>query len=105
MEQIDTLVHARWIIPMEPDGCVLEHHAIAIRSGRILELLPSDAARAKYQAAHVAELGSHALIPGLVNAHTHSAMTLFRGLADDLPLMTTCISFRTSPHGSPRPRG
>jgi 5-methylthioadenosine/S-adenosylhomocysteine deaminase len=87
MEQIDTLVHARWIIPVEPDGCVLDHHALAIRSGRILELLPSDAARAKYEAAHVAELGSHALIPGLVNAHTHAAMTLFRGLADDLPLM------------------
>jgi 5-methylthioadenosine/S-adenosylhomocysteine deaminase len=88
MQQIDTLVHARWVIPVEPQGAVLERHAVAVHNGRIVALLPSDRARREYQAAHEHELTGHALIPGLVNAHTHAAMTLFRGLADDLPLMT-----------------
>jgi len=88
MQQIDTLVHARWVIPVEPHGQVLEHHAVAVHNGRIVAVLPSEAARRDYQAAHTHELATHALIPGLVNTHTHAAMTLFRGLADDLPLMT-----------------
>ncbi|MES9856445.1 MAG: TRZ/ATZ family hydrolase [Sedimenticola sp.] len=85
---IDTLIHARWIIPVVPEDAVLEHHALAIQGGRILEILPSDQAREKYSAETVHELTQHALIPGLINAHTHAAMSLLRGLADDLPLMT-----------------
>ena len=88
MQQIDTLVHARWVIPVEPHGRILEQHAIAVHNGRIVALQPSLRARREFQAAHVVELPTHALIPGLVNAHGHAAMTLFRGLADDLPLMT-----------------
>ena len=88
MQQIDTLVHAHWVIPVEPHGQVLEHHAVAVHNGRIIAVLPSEAARRDYEAAHTHELATHALIPGLVNTHTHAAMTLFRGLADDLPLMT-----------------
>ncbi|RTZ75034.1 MAG: TRZ/ATZ family hydrolase [Gammaproteobacteria bacterium] len=83
----DTLIHARWIIPVEPAGKRLEHHALAITDGRILALLPSEEARQQIEATEVVELPGHALIPGLVNAHTHTPMTLFRGLADDLPLM------------------
>ncbi len=86
--QIDTLVHARWIIPVEPHGQVLEHHALAIKDGRIAGLAPSAQADALYAATEIVELPTHALIPGLINAHTHAAMTLFRGLADDLPLMS-----------------
>ncbi len=85
---IDTLIHARWIIPVIPHGEVLEHHSMAIQAGRILEILPTVAARSRYQAEHEHELPDHALIPGLINAHTHAAMALLRGLADDLPLMT-----------------
>ena len=88
MQQIDTLVHARWVVPVEPHATVLGHHAVAVHNGRIVALLPSDRARREYQATHEHELPGHALIPGLVNTHTHAAMTLFRGLADDLPLMT-----------------
>jgi len=87
MHNIDCLIHARWIIPVAPASTVLENHTLAIHEGRILELLPSDAAAARYRAEHEHRLDSHALIPGLVNAHTHAAMSLFRGLADDLPLM------------------
>ena len=84
---IDTLIHARWVIPIEPHDTVLEHQAIAVHEGHILELLPSIEANKKYTAEVVHQLDQHALIPGLVNAHTHAAMSLFRGLADDLPLM------------------
>lgn len=84
---IDTLIFARWIIPVVPDQQVLEEHAVAIHGGNILELLPAEQARAKYQPTHVHELPDHALIPGLINAHTHASMSLMRGLADDLPLM------------------
>jgi len=85
--EADLLVHARWIVPVEPAGRTLEHHALAVTDGRILALLPSGEAREQITAEEVVELPHHALIPGLVNAHTHTPMTLFRGLADDLPLM------------------
>ncbi len=85
--RIDTLVNARWIIPVEPEGLVLEHHSLAILDGRIHELLPTDEALSKFEPATVRELPDHALIPGLINAHTHAAMSLMRGLADDMPLM------------------
>ncbi|QXP83070.1 TRZ/ATZ family hydrolase [Methylococcus sp. Mc7] len=84
---IDTLITARWIIPVEPDGVTLEHHALAIDRGRIADLLPTTEALVKYQPRRIERLEHHVLIPGLVNAHTHAAMTLLRGVADDLPLM------------------
>jgi len=87
MESVDILLHARWIIPVEPDNLVHEHHSLAIKDGRIHAIAPTQAARNRYRAEVEVELADHALIPGLINAHTHAAMTLFRGLADDLPLM------------------
>lgn len=86
-ESVDTLIHARWVIPVEPEHTCLEHTSIAVRDGRILAMLPTAEARAQYTARESLELPEHALIPGLINAHTHAAMSLFRGLADDLPLM------------------
>jgi 5-methylthioadenosine/S-adenosylhomocysteine deaminase len=87
MKTTETLLHARWVIPVEPDATVLEYHSIAIEEGRISAILPSADARQSYQAQTVLELDQHALIPGLINAHTHAAMTLLRGIADDLHLM------------------
>ena len=71
---------------MEPAGEVLEGHAVAVVDGRIASILPVDEARARFQASVHVTRPDHVLIPGLVNTHTHAAMTLFRGLADDLPL-------------------
>ncbi len=87
MKNIDTLIHARWIIPVEPENVVHENHSLAIHEGHILELLPTDQAKEKYLSHNVQNLTEHALIPGLINTHTHAAMSLFRGLSDDLPLM------------------
>ncbi|MFP5344315.1 MAG: TRZ/ATZ family hydrolase, partial [Gammaproteobacteria bacterium] len=86
MQQIDLIIHARWVIPVEPTG-VLEHHCVAVHEGRIAAVLPSADASMRYRAAETLRLPEHALIPGLINAHTHAAMSLLRGLADDLPLM------------------
>ena len=86
MTAIDLLIHARWIIPIEPTQLVLEHHAIAIHDGAILALLPQQEADAKYTAQQTIRLDEHVLLPGLINAHGHAAMTLLRGYADDKPL-------------------
>ncbi len=88
MERVDTLIHARWVIPVEPADTILEDHAVAIRNGSIVELGPSAELKARYSADEQRNLGDHVLIPGLINAHTHTSMTLLRGMADDLPLMT-----------------
>lgn len=85
---VDTVIAARWIIPVLPREAVLEHHALAIADGEIVGLLPANDAFARYPSAQRYDLATHALIPGLINLHTHAAMTLMRGLADDLPLMT-----------------
>ena len=86
MQTIDTLIHGRWMAPVEPDDTLYEHHSLAIHEGRILDILPAAEARNRYQPDIEHELDEHLLIPGLVNAHTHAAMSLLRGLADDLPL-------------------
>lgn len=84
---VDTLIFPKWLVPVRPRGQVLQHHAIAIQSGRIAGVLPREEALNRYQPAEVLELPEHALFPGLINLHTHAAMTLLRGFADDLPLM------------------
>lgn len=86
MQHCDTLIAPRWCVPVEPADEVLSDHAVVVNDGRIVALLPLSEARRKYQPSTVVERPEHVLIPGLVNAHTHAAMTLMRGLADDLPL-------------------
>jgi 5-methylthioadenosine/S-adenosylhomocysteine deaminase len=82
---VDLRIDARWIIPVEPAG-TLEGHALIVDGGRIVALpAMADADRAFAPRARVV-LADHVLIPGLVNAHTHGAMTLMRGIADDVPL-------------------
>lgn len=83
----DLAVHAGWVIPVEPDGQILVRHCVVVRDGRIQAILPSNEARRRFEVRETVELRSHALIPGFVNAHTHAATTLLRGLEDDPPLM------------------
>lgn len=86
MEPIDTLVRARWVIPIEPDGGVLEDHAVAIRAGRIVAVTPAEDAQRRFDASECIERPHHVVLPGLVNAHTHAGLVLRRGRADSLPL-------------------
>jgi 5-methylthioadenosine/S-adenosylhomocysteine deaminase len=81
------LINARWVVPVEPAGVALERHAVAVRDGLIEAVLPIAEAAQRYAGYARVDLPGHALIPGLVNAHTHAAMTLLRGIGDDLPLM------------------
>ena len=85
--EVDSLIDARWVIPIEPHGVVLERHALVMKAGVIVDLLPQAAARRRYRAREIVSLPHHVLMPGMVNLHTHAAMTLLRGYADDLPLM------------------
>jgi 5-methylthioadenosine/S-adenosylhomocysteine deaminase len=85
-QQVDLLIHARWLIPVTEPGLVLESHSVAIKDQRIVAVRESQQARAEFHALEEVQLGEHALIPGLVNTHGHSAMTLMRGIADDTPL-------------------
>lgn len=84
---IETLIEARWVIPVEPSGTVLTDYSVALDGGRIIAILPTEKARRRFVARRFYRLADHALIPGLINLHTHAAMTLLRGYADDLTLM------------------
>jgi 5-methylthioadenosine/S-adenosylhomocysteine deaminase len=83
----DLVVVARWIVPVEPAGTVLDRHAVVVTDGRIVAIEPAEGIASRWDAAERHDLEDHVLVPGLVNAHTHAAMSLMRGLADDLPLM------------------
>ena len=86
MRHCDTLIAPRWCVPIEPANSVLTDHAVVVTDGRIVELLPLSEAREKYQPSVLIERPDHILTPGFVNAHTHAAMTVLRGIADDMPL-------------------
>lgn len=86
-EACDLLIEAGFVVPVVPHGVVLEDHAVAVRAGEIVAVLPIPEARQHFEAVHIVSRPDAALIPGLVNAHTHNPMTLLRGVADDLPLM------------------
>lgn len=85
MEPVDTLITARWVIPIEPGAHVLDHHAVAIRQGRIVAVEPAARAMARFTAAEHIDRPSHVVLPGLVNAHTRTATTLLRGAAESSP--------------------
>ncbi len=84
-QYVDLRIDARWVVPIIPAGA-LASHSVLIDGGSIVAVLPSDEVAGAYIARETLSLPDHALLPGLVNAHTHAAMTLFRGIADDLPL-------------------
>ncbi len=101
----DLILLPQWIVPIESPGTydptrtsarsgseypcdVLADHAVVIQNGQILDVLPAEAAQSQYTATQTLPLPGQALIPGLINLHGHAAMSLMRGFADDLPLMT-----------------
>ena len=84
---IDLLIRPQWIIPIEPAGITLAGHALAVSDGNIVALLPDAEALQRFRPRQTLDLPGQVLLPGLINLHTHAAMSLFRGYADDLPLM------------------
>jgi 5-methylthioadenosine/S-adenosylhomocysteine deaminase len=86
MKKIETLLECRWVAPVQPRDAVLADHAIAIDGSRIVAVVPTELARTQFEPRERVQLSDHLVTPGLVNAHTHAAMALLRGVGDDLPL-------------------
>ncbi len=86
-EQVDILLLNGCVVTMDPDSEVLEPCGIAVRSGKIVSVGPSAKIQSLFQSEQTLDISGCVALPGLINSHTHAAMTLFRGLADDLPLM------------------
>jgi len=86
MQQCDTLITADWCIPVDPQDSVKTDWSVVVTDGRIVDALPATDASQKYRPGVAIVRPGHVLIPGFVNSHCHAAMTLLRGLADDLPL-------------------
>ncbi|MBE0485885.1 TRZ/ATZ family hydrolase [Marinobacter sp.] len=84
----DIRINARWLIPVQPFGVVWEHQAVILQGSQIAAVLPQAKADQTYRARETIDLNNHVVLPGLINLHGHTAMSLFRGMADDLPLMT-----------------
>ncbi len=89
MEAVDLVVSAKWVVPVVPADTVLEDHSVAVHGGKIVALGPTAEVLARYAPRTHSDMrsGNHALIPGFVNAHTHSPMTLLRGFVDNVALM------------------
>ncbi len=86
MKTVDTILHARWVLPVTELDPVLHNHSIVIDDGRITDILPSENCAQQYTTSIEKNYPQHLLMPGLINAHTHSPMSLLRGIANDLPL-------------------
>jgi 5-methylthioadenosine/S-adenosylhomocysteine deaminase len=87
-KQVDLVIEARWLCPVVPKNTLLEYQSVVIQAGKIIDICAISSASELYQANEIVQLTEHVLIPGLINLHTHAAMSLMRGVADDLPLMT-----------------
>lgn len=84
--QADLRIDARWVLPLGDNNEVFENYSVYITDGRIVGLQPQSELGPEVKE-HI-KLEEHVLLPGYINAHGHAAMSLFRGLADDRPLMT-----------------
>ncbi|MGB4812361.1 MAG: TRZ/ATZ family hydrolase [Methylophilaceae bacterium] len=84
---VDLMIEVRWLLPILPKNTLLENHCVVIQEGKIIEICSTLLSKSRFQAKETVVLNEHVLIPGLINLHTHAAMCLMRGLADDLPLM------------------
>ncbi|MBC6907149.1 TRZ/ATZ family hydrolase [Saccharophagus sp. K07] len=84
---VDCIISARWILPITPAGKLFRDCSLVIHKGCIQAIRPSDNVLQDFTPTQHVQLNEHVLMPGLVNAHTHAAMSLLRGYADDLPLM------------------
>lgn len=84
---IDFLVSSQYVITCEEENQVLKDHALAVAKGKIIDILPKEEAKKKYPETPIQSYDHHVLMPGFINSHTHLAMNIFRGLADDLDLL------------------
>lgn len=87
IKSVDLVIIARWVLPIVPNNTVLEHYAVVVHQGVIVDVCPASVIAERFTAGETVHLDEHVLMPGLINLHTHAAMSLMRGLADDVSLM------------------
>jgi 5-methylthioadenosine/S-adenosylhomocysteine deaminase len=92
-EPADLLISGGSVLTLDASDTVVAGGAVAIRGGRILAVGPRRPIERRYRARRTVDASGHLVLPGLVNAHTHAAMTLFRGVRDDCDLMTWLTKF------------
>jgi 5-methylthioadenosine/S-adenosylhomocysteine deaminase len=80
------IISASWIFTSDLEDQLLSDHSVVIENDKIIDLVPQSKVFDEYEANETYQLTDHILIPGLINTHTHAAMSLFKGFADDLPL-------------------
>ena len=88
MIRVDKIISATWIYTGEDPDKILFDHSIVVNDQKIRDIQPNIKAHEMYEAEETFQLSDHILLPGLINAHTHSAMSLLKGYADDLQLET-----------------
>ncbi|MBW1712527.1 MAG: amidohydrolase family protein, partial [Deltaproteobacteria bacterium] len=84
-EKVDLVIKGGRVLTLDPQGRTFNPGQVVVDKGRIVDVGPEDSSPG-HAAEEVLEAGGGLILPGLINCHTHAAMTLFRGLADDLPL-------------------
>ena len=87
-QAVDLIVYGDYLLTMQEGADVIEKGAVAVRGDTIVAVGSASEIDAAFAAGRIIEGQGRALMPGLVNGHTHTSMVLFRGMADDLPLMT-----------------
>ena len=85
-KNVSTIISAPWIYTSNIDSELLFNYSLIIKDDKIIDLVSQDKVFDEYEADNTYELADHILIPGLINTHTHAAMNIFKGFADDLPL-------------------
>ncbi len=86
MERVDLIVRGEHVLPMDEDGAVIDDGAVVVKGSKIVETGRFAAISEKYEASRTIGGEGRVVMPGLINTHTHAAMALMRGLADDMPL-------------------
>ncbi|MDO8746272.1 MAG: amidohydrolase family protein, partial [Thermodesulfovibrionales bacterium] len=86
MQTADYIIHADYIITMDNDLTVIRNSALVIQGNKIADIGSSDEIAKKFSSKNIIKGENTAVLPGLINTHTHAAMVYFRGMADDLPL-------------------
>lgn len=87
MDTKKLIISGKYLLTMDAEDTILENGALVIEGDRIVEVGSAPEIKAKYSGADIIRDAHGLIMPGLVNTHTHAAMSCFRGLADDLPLM------------------
>ena len=95
--EVDTIIHCRWIVPVVPENVYHSHHSLIIKDGKIMDLLPIDLAKSKYKTQDPSNTlfleEDQVLLPGFINMHSHSPMSLLRGFATDVQLTEWLMVF------------